>query len=112
MAVGGCAPGEEDKRVLLDVVGADGVQHLVADIGAHAPMMVAHLLAAALVGCWLAVGERAAWSFVRLTARRAQVPVLPTHRTSAPVGWSPVRPAPRALWRRGPLPRRGPPVLV
>ena len=34
------------------------VGHLVSDLSAHAPMMVVHLVAAALVGLWLAHGER------------------------------------------------------
>ena len=46
-----------------------GVRHLVADLtGAHAPMMVVHLVAAALVGLWLAVGEQALWALVALAA--------------------------------------------
>jgi hypothetical protein len=49
-----------------------GVRHLVADMtGAHAPMMVVHLLAAALVGLWLAVGERTLWVLVALAAGAA-----------------------------------------
>jgi hypothetical protein len=45
------------------------VQHLLADMtGPHAAMAVAHLVAAALVGAWLAVGERALWTIVALVA--------------------------------------------
>lgn len=96
------------------------VEHLVADISAHAPMMLAHLLAAALVGVWLSFGERAAWAVVRLTILRAHVvvalltwvPVVPTTRTRVPAGWSPAAPAPRTIWHRGRLPRRGPPAAI
>lgn len=96
------------------------VQHLVSDVAAHGPMMLAHLAAAALVGLWLAAGERAAWSVVRLTAHRVGVvmglaglvPVTPTRRTTVPAGWSPLAPTPRVPWRDGRLPRRGPPAAV
>jgi hypothetical protein len=45
------------------------VQHLMADMtGAHATMALAHLAAAAVVGLWLAVGERALWAIVALVA--------------------------------------------
>lgn len=96
------------------------VQHLVSDVAAHGPMMLAHLAAAALVGLWLAAGERAAWSFVRLTAHRVGVvmglaglvPVTPTRRTTVPAGWSPLAATPRVPWRDGRLPRRGPPAAV
>ncbi len=42
------------------------VGHLVEDVSAHAPMMAVHLLAAVLVGLWLAVGERALWTLLAL----------------------------------------------
>ena len=65
-------------------------------------------------------GERAAWTFVRLTAHRVRVvvglavavPVLPTRRMLVPAGWSPLAPSPRGPWRDGRLPRRGPPAAV
>lgn len=44
------------------------VTHLISDMstGAHAPMMVLHLVAAVLVGLWLAIGERALWTLIAL----------------------------------------------
>jgi hypothetical protein len=43
------------------------VQHLLADLtGPHAVMALAHLGAAAVVGLWLAVGERALWTVLAL----------------------------------------------
>lgn len=48
------------------------VQHLLADLtGAHAPMALAHLAAAAVMGLWLAVGERALWALVSLLGEGA-----------------------------------------
>ncbi len=38
--------------------------HLIADFSAHAPMMMAHLMAGATVGMWLGVGERALWALI------------------------------------------------
>ncbi len=56
------------------------VQHLLADLtGPHAVMAVAHLVAAVLLGLWLAVGERALWAILTLGAiglRRLLVGVL------------------------------------
>lgn len=46
------------------------LQHLVADFtGPHAFMAAAHLLGAAVLGLWLARGERLVWSLVSLSAR-------------------------------------------
>jgi hypothetical protein len=43
------------------------VQHLLADLtGPHAVMALAHLAAAAVVGLWLAIGERALWTVLAL----------------------------------------------
>ena len=99
-----------------------GVRHLVADMtGAHAPMMVVHLLAAALVGLWLAVGEQALWALVALAAGAA-VPRLglllaavlarPALPRPVPVAASrpPVPPRPTVLARC--VARRGPPALL
>ncbi len=45
------------------------VQHLAADMtGPHAVMALAHLAAAAVVGLWLAAGERALWTLLTLAA--------------------------------------------
>ncbi|MBZ5736026.1 hypothetical protein K8Z61_16145 [Nocardioides sp. TRM66260-LWL] len=98
------------------------VGHLLADLSAHAPMMLVHLLAAALVGLWLACGERALVGLLHLLAERVTTGVaLLVALLDAPlvVGPAPLRPvavgAPvvrtvpqawvRALVRRGP-PRR------
>lgn len=46
----------------------DWAQHLSDDLtGPHALKALAHLVAAALVGLWLASGERALWALVRLS---------------------------------------------
>ncbi len=37
------------------------IQHLVSDVAAHGPMMLAHLAAASLVGLWLAAGLASGW---------------------------------------------------
>ncbi|MEP9364931.1 hypothetical protein ABLE68_18355 [Nocardioides sp. CN2-186] len=94
------------------------VGHLINDMSAHAPMMVAHLVAAALVGLWLARGERYLWTILALTGRRvllaawALVParVAPTTLAS----YAAVRdlPGPRSLWLVRPASRRGPPLLA
>lgn len=98
----------------------DSLGHLVTDLASHGPMMVAHLLAAALVGLWLAVGEQALWALLALTAG---VLVLAVSWLSVVL----VRPAvPSRLvlaraWRLPPprtaviarsVVRRGPPVLL
>ena len=99
-----------------------GVRHLVADLtGAHAPMMAVHLLAAALVGLWLAVGEQALWALVALAAG-AVVPRLglllaavlarPALPRTVPV--AAVRPPapPRLTVLARCVVRRGPPALL
>ena len=49
------------------------VMHLVADMtGPHAAMALAHLAAAAVVGLWLALGERALWTVIALADRRVR----------------------------------------
>lgn len=91
--------------------------HLVQDLVAHAPMMLVHLLAAALVGLWLAVGERALWALVAATGRRLGLAV---HVLLAPVPPAPAAPAPAFLAARRPacpaptrpLLRRGPPLVL
>lgn len=52
------------------------VGHLVSDLTAHAPMMVVHLVAAVLVGLWLAVGERSLWTLVALASTAFLRPFL------------------------------------
>lgn len=49
------------------------LEHLLEDMTpAHAPMALAHLLAAVATGIWLAQGERALWNLVALMARATQ----------------------------------------
>ncbi len=89
------------------------VGHLVNDLSAHAPMMAAHLVASALVGLWLAYGERCLFTVLALTARRlgtvapTVAPVIPRQRTTPLTYRTPH--APRALLLVRPHPRRGPP---
>ncbi|WP_395656801.1 hypothetical protein [Nocardioides sp.] len=94
------------------------VGHLLADLSAHAPMMAVHLVAAALVGLWLASGERCLWALLALTGRRimgaartlAGAVVVPTPVPfEAPVA-DPVGGASR--WQARPHSRRGPPLLA
>ncbi len=61
------------------------IHHLVADLSAHAPMMVAHLAAAALVALWLAYGERCFFAVLALTARLLLALVRPALAVDVPV---------------------------
>ena len=92
------------------------IHHLVADLSAHAPMMVAHLVAAALVALWLAHGERCLFTVLAVTAGL----VLNLVRRVLPVT-APVLPRPtyaaarvstllRDLLLTRPASRRGPPL--
>ncbi len=50
------------------------VQHLLLDFtGPHALMALAHLVGAAVLGCWLARGERLLWALISLSARATVV---------------------------------------
>lgn len=92
--------------------------HLVTDLQSHAPMMAVHLLAAALVGLWLAHGERLAWSVVTLTGHR----LLEVVRVIVPVAVPAVSRAtyvalhapagPRSVWLVRTGSRRGPPLVL
>ena len=92
--------------------------HLISDLQAHAPMMVVHLLAAALVGLWLAHGERLALSVVTLTGHR----LLALVRVAVPVAVPAVSRAtyaalhapagPVSVWLARPDSRRGPPLVL
>jgi hypothetical protein len=94
------------------------VGHLIDDLSAHAPMMVAHLVAAALVGLWLAHGERCLWAVLALTGRRvllatwALVPVPAGPALSPSYAADRVLAGPRSLWLVRPHSRRGPPLLA
>jgi hypothetical protein len=98
--------------------------HAVADIAEHPAMALAHVLAAIAVGAWLAVGERALFGLLALTAAAALLlvrrlsaaleigpvaaPPAPLRRTSYP----PARMPCRDVWSRGRPVRRGPPLLL
>ncbi len=97
------------------------IGHLVNDLSAHAPMMAAHLAAAALVGLWLAAGERALWSLVAFASRAALGPlaaafaacrvVLAPPAAVVPIATEPRPPRAPALLARVVV-RRGPPALL
>jgi hypothetical protein len=101
----------------------DWAQHLADDLtGPHAVMAVAHLVAAALVGLWLASGERALWELVRLSrqvvaaALRHLITALGHLRPAAPLlavrlDRSPTRRLHSCLLRVS-VSRRGPPALL
>ena len=96
--------------------GADSVSTVLVHLGAHAPMAALHLVAAALVGLWLAHGERCLWTIVAFSARRvfAALLGLPPTLTVGPATF------PRAVInddvpvsrrQSRPRSRRGPPLL-
>jgi hypothetical protein len=108
------------------------VQHVVADLtGPHAAMALAHLAAAAAVGLWLAMGERALWTVLTLMADRVRHTVRHavarhygllarvgwlliadlTPRLLAPVAVEPVCPPLRDQILMRCVVRRGPPAL-
>ncbi len=92
------------------------VGHLIDDLAAHAPMMAAHLAAAALVGLWLALGERTLWALMTLTGRQilavttmpALVPLPDTARMDRIVAGFGA--AQHSLWHPSPPTGRGPPL--
>lgn len=99
------------------------VVHLVTDMVDHAPMMLLHLVAAALVALWLAVGERALWTVLALAGWAVRdafrLRALVAARVAGPV----TGPRPRAGRRTPARPghlrqlsrsvvRRGPPALL
>jgi len=90
------------------------IGHLVNDASQHAPMMLAHLAAAVLVGLWLGYGERCLWTLLALTGHPVSVALttlrpLPTSPPAAvPTVSTPSRPTSR--WRSQPRSRRGPPL--
>lgn len=127
-------PSENGQRVgsLLDgyeaSVGQTGghvepalpVGSMFGELFAHGPMMAAHLAAAALVGVWLAVGERSLWALVALATAvlvrpllvaRAwlRLAVLPTRPAAVPAS-APTPPTLVLLARS--VFRRGPPALL
>lgn len=95
-----------------------GVGHLVDDLAAHAPMMAAHVAAAAALGLWLAHGEKTLWTLVALSARRLLGAIrlfqpVPAGASTAArrTDISLVLPH-RTLWNASPTAVRGPPVLA
>lgn len=95
------------------------VHHLVADLQAHAPMMVAHLAAAALVALWLAYGERVVFTVLTVTAGlvlalvRPVLPVaVPVLATATTYAAERVATRLRQLLLTRPAQRRGPPLLA
>ncbi len=93
------------------------IHHLVADLQAHAPMMVAHLAAAALVALWLAHGERCACAVLAMTARLLLALVPPPLAVDVPVvlrtSLTTVDSTPfRGLLVGRSVSRRGPPLLA
>ncbi len=96
----------------------DAHHHLVADLATQAPMMGAHLVAAVLVGLWLASGERALWTVLALTIDYAQRLVVHPASCLHPCGpTSPHAlavdlPALRLVELAPCVVRRGPPVLL
>lgn len=97
------------------------IGHLIDDAAAHAPMMAAHLLVAALAGLWLAVGERSLWTLLALAAAVVLAPLtvlaaiaragLPVVRRLAARAAAPAGPPASARLART-LVRRGPPLLT
>jgi hypothetical protein len=107
------------------------VQHLLADLtGPNAAMAVAHLVAAVLVGLWLARGEQALWALLAFAAhgvRELLVRTLVSHYDRlaglvrvghggvslrlATEAWRHTKPARIALLARSVV-RRGPPALL
>jgi hypothetical protein len=90
------------------------LEHLLADLsGTHALMALGHAAAAALVGLWLGVGERALWALLRRVGRF--LAVIP-RRATAPITRTPVvrvatdRPDPALAALGCVVRRRGPPV--
>jgi hypothetical protein len=56
------------------------VLHALTDVSAHPAMALAHLVAAAVCGWWLACGERALWRLLELTVRGLTEVVVPALR--------------------------------
>jgi hypothetical protein len=105
----------------LTQLGAQQAVHaalsLSADGSAHVPhdlMFYAHLLAAALTGCWLRYGERRAWAAARRLVAGVLPDLPPAARTAAPLPLLvPVTThRPPALVLRHALARRGPPLTA
>jgi hypothetical protein len=90
----------------------------------HVLMLLTHVTAAAVVGMWLAAGERVFWSVLRLAARpvveawhtvvavlRDAVSTKLISRPRFQLCWDLRRTVCGLLWAAGVVSRRGPPVL-
>jgi hypothetical protein len=93
------------------------VARLAEDLTAdHALMALAHAAAAAVVGLWLAHGERTVWRLLDLTgralARGVRVPALPVVRPPRVVPVGPERLPRRPGVPTSSLARRGPPQAL
>ncbi|WP_336205217.1 MFS transporter [Nonomuraea sp. LPB2021202275-12-8] len=101
---------------LHELFGGDGSAYVAAHqhgrgLGDALGMLLAHLTATLVTGCWLARGEAALWAMLRRLARRlvllrpvATAPLPP----AAPIAH--VRDVPRRLLFRHSVARRGPPL--
>lgn len=108
------------------------VEHLLADLtGPHAVMALAHLVAAVLVGLWLARGEHALWELLRVAADGVRELLVRTLvaccdriaglgrvvngslrlRLAVGAQWQPIEPATITMLARSVV-RRGPPALL
>lgn len=90
------------------------VAHLAEDLTAeHALMAVAHAAAAAVVGLWLAHGERTLWRLLSMAGRRlvavVDVPALPVVRPPRVVPVDPALLPPSVRVPSSSVVRRGPP---
>lgn len=91
-----------------------GLLHLVTHLITDAPMMLAHTVAAVLVGLVCAYGEQILWSVLLLASGRFAIPgALPALAVPGPRGGrvrrTPVT-VPDPLWHASPVSRRGPPA--
>jgi hypothetical protein len=98
------------------------VMSLMSD--GHVIMLLAHVAAAAAVGVWLVVGERAFWNVLRLVARpvveawqtvvavlRGAVGTMLIGHPRPQLCWDRRRRVCGLLWAAGAVSRRGPPAL-
>lgn len=111
------------SRPYVDAVPAvpGWLTHAIDDAVQHPWMVLLHVLAGVLAGCWLAVGERALWALLALTlawaitlvrslAGALDTPAPPAAPTSRPI--SVVGLLPRLLRHPPGTSRRGPPALL